>query len=117
MDELASRLVTKVGVSDNEAQRAIGIIIGFLRDAGPAEKVDRVMAALPGSDRVESPFDGSFAGITGAMAAFNALKAAGLDTQQIQGTVREFVDYAKTRAGDDAVDDLVRSIPGLGQFV
>lgn len=117
MDELVSQLVSKVGVSENEARRAVAIIIGFLRDSGPPKDVDRLMTALPGADRVESPFDGSFKGVTGAMAAFNALTAAGLDMGQIQGVTREFVAYSKEKAGEETVDNVIGAIPGLNQFI
>ncbi len=117
MDELIARLVDKVGIDGDEARRAIGIIFGFIKDAGPRDKVDRLMDALPEAEKVESPFDGSFSGSMGAMAAFNALTAAGLNIQQIQGAVREIVAYAKERAGEEPVDEVVRSIPGLSGHV
>ena len=36
---------------------------------------------------------------------------------QIQAVTKETVDFAREKAGDDVVNDIVASIPGLGQFV
>lgn len=117
MEELVSRLMDKVGLTEDQARRAVGIVISFVRDAGPPDKVDRLMAALPGADAVDSPFEGSFGGPMAAMAAFNALTSAGLGMGEIQATAREFVAYSKERAGHEPVDQVVRNLPGLSQFV
>src|SRR5690606_20136919 len=114
-DELAERLVAKVGISEDQARRTISIIVGFLRDSGPPDEVGRLMAELPGAQEVETPRGKSFSGMMGAMAAFNALTSAGLDMGEIQGATREFVAYGKENAGDRLVDDVVSSIPGLSQ--
>ena len=39
MDELTERLVAKVGVERNVAEKAVGIILDFLVKEGPADKV------------------------------------------------------------------------------
>lgn len=115
MEELVSRLVSSAGISADTAQRAVVIIIGFLKDAGPPDKVAELLGKLPGAEDIESP--GGFSGMMGAMAAFNALTAAGLDMGEIQTVTRELIAYAKGQAGDQLVDDVVGSIPGLSQFV
>jgi hypothetical protein len=51
------------------------------------------------------------------MGAFNALTAAGLGMGDVQGATREFVAFAKSKIGAAAVDEVIGSIPGLGQFV
>jgi hypothetical protein len=54
---------------------------------------------------------------SGAMAVLGELQGLGLGMGQIQGVTKETVDFARERAGDDVVNDIVASIPGLGQFV
>lgn len=117
MDDLVSRLVDHVGLTEDQARRAVGIMFGFLKDAGPPAEVDRLMAALPGAHKVESPFDGTFGGPMGTMAAYNALTASGLAIGEIHAATREFVAYSKEKAGDRAVDEVIRALPGLNQFV
>jgi hypothetical protein len=36
---------------------------------------------------------------------------------EIQGVAQETVEYAKEKGGEDLVNDIVGSIPGLSQFV
>ena len=43
--------------------------------------------------------------------------AAGLSMDQMQGVTREIIAYSRERAGEDAVGEIVGSIPGLGQFI
>ena len=53
----------------------------------------------------------------GAMAALNELTNAGLDMDGVQSVVKELVSYAKEKAGDDVVNEVVSQIPGLSQIV
>ena len=53
----------------------------------------------------------------GAMAVLGELQSLGLGMGQIQDVTKETVDFARERAGDEIVNDIVASIPGLGQFV
>jgi hypothetical protein len=36
---------------------------------------------------------------------------------QMQSVTREVIAYAREKAGEDAVGEIVGSIPGLGQFI
>jgi hypothetical protein len=51
------------------------------------------------------------------MGVFNSLTSAGLGMGEIQGVTREVIAFANARVGDDAVREIVGSIPGLNQFV
>ncbi|MEP3665207.1 MAG: DUF2267 domain-containing protein, partial [Roseibium sp.] len=53
----------------------------------------------------------------GAMAALNELTNAGLDMDGVQSVVKELVSYAKEKAGEDVVDEVISKIPGLSQIV
>lgn len=117
MQELVSRLTGRTGISEPQAREAIGIIVGFLKDAGPPDKVSRLVAVMPEIADVRSGPPGSFAGMLGAMGALNALSSTGLEMSQIQRVTKELIAHARRKAGAELVDDIVRSIPGLGQFV
>jgi len=115
MDELIAQLETTVGIDKEKALEAVSIILGFLKQAGPPDKVSELMDKLPGADTIETP-SGGMGGMMGAMAAFNSLQSAGLGMGEIQGVTRQLVAYAKQHAGDELVDEVVGAIPGLSQF-
>lgn len=117
MDELLGLIESNVGIDRETAQKAVEIIIGFLKQAGPEDKVAELMDKLPGADAIETPEGGGMGGMMAAMAAFNSLTAAGLDMGEIQGVTRQLVAYAKQHAGDELVDEVIGSIPGISQFV
>lgn len=119
MDELLNLIESNVGIDRETAQKAVEIIIGFLKQAGPEDKVAELMDKLPGADAIETPdagMIGGMGGMMGAMSAFNSLTSAGLDMGQIQGVVKQLVGFAKQHAGDELVDEVMASIPGIGQF-
>ena len=43
MDELIARLAAKAGIDDAVAEKTIGIILGFLRNEGPSDKVQALI--------------------------------------------------------------------------
>ena len=123
MDELTERLVAKVGVERNVAEKAVGIILDFLVKEGPADKVQALMERMPGSQdalaaaRASEGGGGFFGGMGGVMGAGSRMMAAGLSMGQVQGVTHETIAYAREKAGADVIGEIVDSIPGLGQFV
>jgi hypothetical protein len=118
MEELIGRLVALTGVDRSVAEKAVGIIFEFLIKEGPAEKVQPLLAKLPGAEALAQQAAGSggiFAG--GIMGAGMRIMSAGLSMGQVQGVCREVLAYARERAGEDAVTGVVAAIPGLAQFV
>lgn len=121
MEELIDRLTAKCGVDRTAAEKAVGIILDFLRKEGPPDKVQALMDKMPGSEALaaaagEGSSGGTF-GMGGIMGAANRLMAAGLSMGQVQSVTREVVAYAREQGGEDAVGEVVGAIPGLGQFV
>ena len=45
------------------------------------------------------------------------LMSAGLGMGQMQNVTREIIAFAREKAGEDTVGEIVGAIPGLGQFV
>jgi hypothetical protein len=115
MDELVGRLVANVGVERAVAEKAVGIILAFLLKEGPSDKVQALIDQLPGADAAVRAENGG--GIGGIMGVGTKLMAAGLSMSEMQGVTREIIGYAREKSGDDAVNDIVSSIPGLGQFI
>src|SRR5262245_33642190 len=120
MEELIGRLAVNCGIERSVAEKSVGIILDFLRKEGPADKVQALMDKMPGADALAAGAGegsgGSF-GMGGIMGAANRLMAAGLSMGQVQSVTREVVAYAREKAGEDAVGEVVGAIPGLGQFV
>jgi hypothetical protein len=118
VQELIDRITNKVGLSEDKARKAVGIIIDFLRQDAPDEKVNPVLDAMPGSrELADQAGSGGIAAAMGPMGAFSRLTSVGLGMNEVQQTASETVDYAREKAGAEKVNELVRSIPGLGQFV
>jgi hypothetical protein len=118
MDELLDRLVGKVGVDRAVAEKAVGIILAFLLKEGPSDKVQALINQMPGADAAmqAAATEGGF-GMGGIMGVGSKLMAAGLGMDQMQVATREIIGYAREKIGEDAVGEIVGSIPGLGQFV
>ena len=119
MDELTDRISANVGIDRELAAKAVSIILNFLNDAAPADKMAKLLESLPEAREVitsEGGGGGMFGGMMGVMGAMSALSEAGLGTGHIQSVTKETVAYAKEKAGADTVDDLIASIPGLSQF-
>jgi len=119
MDDLIGRLVANVGVDRGAAEKAVGIILDFLRKEGPADKVQALIDKLPGAEALlakQSESGGMFS-MGGIMGAGTKMMSAGLSMGQVQGVTRETIAYAREKIGDDAVGEIVGAIPGLSQFV
>ena len=130
MEELIGRIVSNVGIDENLAQTAVGMILGFLQNEGPADKVGELMGAMPGAEDliasaaggessggIMGAVGGLMGGGGGAMALMGQLTGAGLGMGEVQGVATEVVGFAKEKAGDDAVTEVISAIPGLSQFV
>ena len=118
MNELVDRLVASVGVDRAVAEKAVGIILAFLLKEGPSDKVQALINTMPGADAAiqSAASEGGF-GMGGIMGVGTKLMAAGLGMDQMQAVTRELIAYCREKAGDDAVGEIVGSIPGLGQFI
>ena len=119
MEELVGRLVANVGVERGAAEKAVGIILDFLRKEGPADKVQALIDKLPGAEALlaqQSESGGMFS-MGGIMGAGTKMMAAGLSMGQVQSVTRETIAFAREKLGEDAIGEIVGAIPGLSQFV
>jgi hypothetical protein len=127
MEELLARVTKATGLDPATAAKAIGIILAFLKKEGPPAEVNRLLAALPGSEEVVAQSGdggpgasaGGFMGAMGGgvMALGSQLMGAGVSMGQMQPLGRELFAYGRERAGEDVMGAIVGSIPGLTQFV
>ena len=120
MDQLVGRLVANVGVDRATAEKAIGIILDFLRKEGPPDKVQALIDRLPGAQAAidaQQEGGGGMFGMGGIMGVGTKLMGIGLSMGQVQGVTKELIAYSREKAGEDAIGEIVGAIPGLSQFV
>jgi hypothetical protein len=127
MEELIGRIVSNVGIDAGLAQKAVGMILGFLQKEGPAAEVSQMMAALPGAEALVAEHAGGGGGVIGGLMSMvggggimglgQQLMGAGLSMGQIGDVGKELFAFGREKAGEDAMGAIVGAIPGLGQFV
>jgi len=128
MEELLARTTQKTGLDAATAQKAIGIILAYLKKEGPPAEVNRLLAAMPGSeDVIAQSGDGGPGGLMGGlmgmmggggvMALGTQLMGAGVGMGQMEPLGRELFNYGREKAGEDTMGAIVGAIPGLSQFV
>lgn len=125
MDDLISRIASNVGIDPALAEKAVGMILGFLQREADDGAVARMIEAIPGASELVAQYNGasgggllgSLMGSGGVMALGQQLMSEGLGMGEITGVAKETIAYAKEHAGEETVDEVVNSVPGLGQFV
>jgi hypothetical protein len=127
MEELIQRVSAAAGIDSTLAAKVIGIILAFLDKEGPSEQVAEIKAKMPGSqalidqtasDSGDGTPVGGLMGLGGGLVGLaGKLTDAGLGMSQMQGVGKEIFAYARAKAGEDTVGEVVAAIPGLGQFV
>lgn len=130
MSELVTRVSDNVGIEPDKAEKAIGMMLGFLQREADAGPVARMIEAVPGAPDLVARFNGegtggggilgkvlSAVGGGGVMALGQQLMSQGLSMGEITGLAKETLAYAREHAGDETVDAVIDSVPGLRQFV
>lgn len=133
MSELVTRVAENVGIEPATAERAVGMILGFLQREAADGPVARMIEAIPGAPELvaqhsgEGGNGGNGGGLLGGlmsamvgggvMALGQQLMSEGLGMGEITALAKETIAYAKEKAGEEVVDEVVASVPGLSQFV
>jgi len=120
MDELVGRLATNAGIDTVVAEKTIGIVLKFLRNEGPADKVQVLIDQIPGAEAAIATADGN-AGFSrlmggGLMALGTRLMALGLGISEIQRIARELFTFGRDKIGADQMGEIIAGTPGLSQF-
>jgi hypothetical protein len=121
MTELIDRVVSQVGIDRPIAEKAVGIILDFLSKEGAPEKVQALLARLPGHETLiadaAGESGGMFASMGGIMGVGSRLMGLGLGMGEIQNVIRELMAYAREQGAGDALTDIAASIPGLSAYI
>src|SRR5215467_7195908 len=111
MDELIARLVADVGIERATAEKAVGIILDFLAKEGPPDKVQPLLAKLPGAEALMAKAAGDGGDMGGVIGAGMRMMSAGLSMGQVQSVSRAVLAYTREKAGEDVVGEIVAAIP------
>ena len=125
MEELIARITAATGLDAGLAEKAVGMILGFLAKEGPADEVNRLLSAMPGAEvaiansgeSAAGGLMGMLGGGGGVMALGTKLMAAGVGMGQMQTLGKELFAFGREKAGEDVMGAIVAEVPGLGQFV
>lgn len=124
MNDIIRQISEATGIQPNVAEKALGMMLGFLEKEGEDGKVHQMLAAIPGARDLVSQYggDGSggfLAGLAGGgiMGLGQQLMGLGMGMGEITALAKQTIAIAKQYAGEQVVDEVVASIPGLGQFV
>jgi hypothetical protein len=119
MDELIGRLAAKAGIDDAMAEKTVGIMLGFLRNEGPSDKVQALIDNIPGAEAaIAASGNGGLAKLMGGglMAVGTKLMALGLGITEIQSAARELFTFGRDKIGADQMGEIISGTPGLSQF-
>ncbi|OCP24541.1 MULTISPECIES: hypothetical protein [unclassified Ensifer] len=130
MNELVTRVAENVGLEPATAEKAVGMILGFLQREAADGPVAQMIESIPGATDLIAQYNGEGTGggglLGGLMAAIGGggvmalgqqLMSQGLGMGEITSLAKETIAFAKEKAGADVVDEVVASVPGLSQFV
>jgi hypothetical protein len=120
MDELVGQLAAKAGIDIVVATKTVGIILGFLRNEGPADKVQALIDKIPGAEAaIAASSNGGGLGRLmggGLMALGTKLMGLGLGISEIQNIARELFRFGRDKIGADQMGEIISGTPGLSQF-
>jgi len=120
MEDLIAGIVAETGIAPETAKKVVGMVLAFLHKDGPQADVAALFAAIPGAAEAAAGGaggDASGASGGGLMSLASQLTGLGLGMGQMQAIGRKVLAYAREKAGDEAVGQVVGAIPGLGQFL
>lgn len=128
MSEVVSKIAENVGLEPAIAEKAIGMMLGFLQREGDDGAVARMIEAIPGGAELVAAHNGegksggllgglmSAIGGGGIMGLGQQLMSLGLSMGEITNLARQTMAVAREYAGAETVDEVIASVPGLSQF-
>jgi hypothetical protein len=119
MAELIDRIVERAEIERPVAEKAVGTILEFLSKEGPPDKVQALLAHLPGHEALiaAAGSGGLFGNMGGIMGVGAKLMGMGLGMTDIQSILRELMTYCREHDAEAALSDVAGAIPGLSQYI
>ena len=119
MDELIGRLAVKAGIENAVAEKTIGIILDFLRNEGPGDKVQALIDNIPGAEAaIAASGSGGISRLMGGglMALGAKLMGLCLGMAQIQNIARELFRFGRDKIGADRMGEIIAGTRGLKEL-
>ena len=124
MEEVLNRIATETGLTPEKAKEAVGHILAYMKAEGTDPAVETMIAETPGASEAIAAAGGGGGMLGSVMGAFGGgimalgakLMGLGLDMGQIRMIATELITYAKAHAGEETVDRVIATTPGLAQF-
>ena len=135
MDQIVSAIAQKLGIPEAVVRSGLAVVLNFLKQKAGGTEFGALLNMIPGASdlanapapdagvggnllgnligSVSSMFGGQSADIGKAVAG---LENAGIKTEQIAPFVQTFVGEAKKIAGEDTVNNVLASVPGLANL-
>jgi hypothetical protein len=131
MNEMVDQIAARVGIPADVAEKAVGMMLGFLQREAADGPVAKMIEAIPGASELVAQYNGEgqsggggilgsimgALGGGGVMALGQQLMSEGLGMGEITTLAKETIAIAEQHAGKEVVDEVVASVPGLSQFV
>lgn len=130
MQEFIQQAMGALGTSEPTTKAATGSLLNFLDTNGPKADVNQLLDKLPGARDLmssassaggEGGLMGSLGGaasalgvnVGGAAGLIGTLQQSGLDGANVSKFVSMFLEFAKSKVGQDVVNRIAGTIPGL----
>jgi hypothetical protein len=129
MKDLIASIVAQTGLDVATSEKAVGILLNLVATQGNKPKVDVLLEKMPGARELVAAHGGDNAGgggfmgilagglMGGPLAMITKLQAIGLNGEQVKLIGALTLDYAKQKAGIQAVRDAAAHIPGLNSYI
>ncbi len=129
MSEIVTQVADRVGIAPDKAEKALGMMLGFLQREADDAAVAKMIEATPGAPELVARYNGEGQGggglLGGLMSAIGGggimglgqqLMSQGLGMGEISALAKTTISIARQHAGDEVVDKVIASVPGLSQF-
>lgn len=128
MNPIVSQIADRVGITPDVAEKAVGMMLGFLQREADDGPVAEMINAIPGASELVAQFNGegksggllggllNAIGGGGIMGLGQQLMSQGLGMGEISALAKQTIAIAREHAGDEVVDKVIASVPGLSQF-
>lgn len=131
MNEIIDQIAAKAGIDPKLAEKAVGMILGFLQREAADGPIAKMIEAIPGASDLVAQYNGEGTGngggglLGGLMSAIGGggimglgqqLMSQGIGMSEISTLAKETIAVARQHAGDETVDQVIASVPGLSQF-
>ncbi|WP_296017202.1 hypothetical protein [uncultured Agrobacterium sp.] len=129
MSEIVTQVADRVGIAPDKAEKALGMMLGFLQREADDAAVAKMIEAIPGAPELVARYNGEGQGggglLGGLMSAIGGggimglgqqLMSQGLGMGEISALAKTTISIARQHAGDEVVDKVIASVPGLSQF-